>query len=155
MDTLFVALRVILSLAAVLGLLWYAQRRLTRGKSRSKAAELVTVVGRQGIGLKASVVVVDVDGKRFLLGVTEHAVNVLHSDDVPALETATTAEVTSESPAKSFANTLAEVTDISGAATAPTAPLRPRKHQPSVQASGSILSPSTWKQTAAALRQIR
>jgi flagellar protein FliO/FliZ len=149
MDTVFVALRVLLSLAAVLALLWYAQRRITRSKTRSKAAELVTVVGRQGIGLKASVVVVDVDGTRFLLGVTEHAVNVLHSADAPV------AESTPESPSDAFAATLAGVTNIDTAAQTTSHELRPRRASPPVQASGSILSPATWKQTAAALRQIR
>ena len=38
---------------------------------------------RQSVGQKASVVVVDTDGKRFLLGVTEHGINVLHTSDVP------------------------------------------------------------------------
>ena len=147
MDTVFVALRVVLSLAAVLALLWYAQRRITRGKTKGKTADLVTVVGRQGIGLKASVVVVDVDGTRFMLGVTEHAVNVLHSGDTPVVH------VPSDTSTDAFAATLAGVTNID-AGSAATA-LRPRRNQPSVQASGSILSPSTWKQTAAALRQIR
>jgi flagellar protein FliO/FliZ len=150
MDTLFVALRVVLSLAAVLALLWYAQRRITRGKAKGKTAELMTVVGRQGIGLKASVVVVDVDGMRFLLGVTEHAVNVLHSTDAPAGR----ATAQDESPSDAFAATLAGVTNID-MASATSQALRPRRNAQTVQASGSILSPTTWKQTAAALRQIR
>jgi flagellar protein FliO/FliZ len=150
MDTLFVALRVVLSLAAVLALLWYAQRRITRGKAKGKTAELVTVVGRQGIGLKASVVVVDVEGTRFLLGVTEHAVNVLHSTDAPVARRSTRVQ----SPSDDFAATLAGVTNIDTPAMSSQA-LRPRRNSPPVQASGSILSPATWKQTAAALRQIR
>jgi flagellar protein FliO/FliZ len=149
-DTVFVALRVVLSLAAVLALLWYAQRRISRGKAKGKAADLVSVVGRQGIGLKASVVVVDVDGTRFLLGVTEHAVNVLHSTDALAGRATANAEL----PTDAFAATLADVTDIDAAPTNSQA-LRPRRHSPPAQASGSILSPATWKQTAAALRQIR
>ena len=57
----------------------------------------MTVVGRQGVGSKASVVVVDVDGTRFVLGVTEHAVNVLQSGDRPVdLE----AEVTQLNPVR-------------------------------------------------------
>ena len=151
MDTVFVALRVVLSLGAVLALLWYAQRRITRGKKGGKAADLVTVVGRQGIGLKASVVVVDVDGTRFLLGVTEHAVNVLHSSESPLTPVPKTRELPADT---AFAATLAEVTSIDNAADSADV-LRPQRQQPQAQASGSILSPSTWKQTAAALRQIR
>ena len=107
----------------------------------------MTVVGRQGIGMKASVVVVDVDGTRFLLGVTEHAVNVLHSSGAPASSTADP-----ETPAQDFATALAGVTSIDEAA---EHRLRPRRNQQTAQAGGSILSPATWKQTAAALRQIR
>ena len=81
MDTLFLALRVAVSLAAVLGLLWYVQRRLTKGSVGQRSAGLVSVVGRQGIGQKASVVVVDVDGIRFVLGVTEQSVTVLHNTE--------------------------------------------------------------------------
>ncbi|MET0933668.1 MAG: flagellar biosynthetic protein FliO [Mycetocola sp.] len=147
MDTVFVALRVILSLAAVLALLWYAQRRIGRGRKAGRAAELVTVVGRQGIGLKASVVVVDVDGTRFLLGVTEHAVTVLNSNDAPAAPPMDAAP-----PLPDFATALAGVTSIDVAA---EHRLRPRRNQQPAQAGGSILSPATWKQTAAALRQIR
>jgi flagellar protein FliO/FliZ len=150
MDTAFVALRVLLSLAAVLALLWYAQKRITRGKAKGKTAELVTVVGRQGIGLKASVVVVDVDGTRFLLGVTEHTVNVLHSADAPTSR----ATAHAESPSDAFAATLAGVTNVDTVSTTSHA-LRPRRNAQPAQAGGSILSPATWKQTAAALRQIR
>ena len=152
MDTIFVALRVALSLGAVLALLWYAQRRITRGRKGGKAADLVTVVGRQGVGLKASVVVVDVDGTRFLLGVTEHAVTVLHSSESPQTQAPTVQTVKTDA---AFAATLAEVTSID-TAVASTDTLRPRRQQQQhTQAAGSILSPSTWKQTAAALRQIR
>lgn len=80
MDTVFLALRVLLSLAVVLGVLWMLHRRLTRnGRLSPRAAKPVTVVTRQNIAPKASVVVMDVDGERFLLGVTEQSVTVLKS----------------------------------------------------------------------------
>jgi flagellar protein FliO/FliZ len=82
-DTLFVALRVIVSLGVVVGLLWMVQRRVTKGSKRVRANKLVNVVTRQGIAQKASVVVVDMGGQRFLLGVTEHSVTVLSSADMP------------------------------------------------------------------------
>ena len=62
MDTLFVALRVALSLGVVLALLWVLQKRIAKGVRRpGRASSSVVVVGRQGIGAKASVVVVDVE----------------------------------------------------------------------------------------------
>lgn len=85
MDTVFVALRVLVVLGVIVGLLWYVQRRVTKGKRGGvRRGNAVTVVGRQGVGSKASVVVVDVDGTRFVLGVTERNVNVLASGDRPA-----------------------------------------------------------------------
>jgi flagellar protein FliO/FliZ len=194
-DTLLVALRVALSLAVVLGLLWYVQRRVTGGPKAKRNASLVTVVGRQGIGQKASVVVVDVEGTRFILGVTEQSVNVLHSDvlqgdgvhsDVPhsgasaALGGNSTSSITAlPSSSDAFARILSSATAATGTDTqdAPLEPplaFRPRRdrtqqsrsgqsrsaqsrpgHSRSGRLGGSILSPATWQQTAAALRQGR
>ncbi|MDQ0822671.1 flagellar protein FliO/FliZ [Arthrobacter sp. V4I6] len=84
MDTLILGLRVLVALGAVLGLMWFLQRRLGQGTGRRRADRALTIVSRQSVGQKASVVVVDAAGQRFLLGVTEHAVNVLHTGDIPA-----------------------------------------------------------------------
>ncbi len=83
MDALILGLRVLVALGAVLGLMWFLQRRLGQGAGRRRADRALTIVSRQSLGQKASVVVVDAAGQRFLLGVTEHAVNVLHTGDVP------------------------------------------------------------------------
>jgi len=88
MDALILGLRVFVALGAVLGLMWFLQRRLGKGTGRRRADRALTIVSRQSVGQKASVVVVDASGQRFLLGVTEHAVNVLHTGDIPAEETA-------------------------------------------------------------------
>lgn len=173
METIFVALRVIVSLAVVLGLLWVLQRRLTRGRN-GKEAGLVTVVGRQGIGQKASVVVVEVDGTRFVLGVTEQSVSVLHSDAMPAelgtaeafarsLSAATGSAATGSvatgtvSAGTGATGTVAANTATPDAAGAVPPPLafRPRRERNASKLGGSILSPTTWQQTAAALRQGR
>lgn len=176
MDTLLVALRVALSLAAVLGLLWVLQRRLTRGSRATRSQNLVTVIGRQGIGQKASVVVVDIDGRRFVLGVTEQSVNVLHDGDLPGTAGATAGD---SAPAGKAGDSFFErslraavtgtaanmvTTTDSDPELAPPLILRPR-HGATNRAAlgrpnqsrlgGSILSPTTWQQTAAALRQGR
>ncbi|MGO4228740.1 flagellar biosynthetic protein FliO [Arthrobacter sp. YAF34] len=83
MDALILGLRVVVALGAVLGLMWLLQRRLGKGTGRRRADRALTVVSRQSLGQKASVVVVDAGGQRFLLGVTDHAVNVLHTGDIP------------------------------------------------------------------------
>jgi len=64
----------------VLGVLWYLQRRLTKGTgaaSRRRRGEGIQVLSRQGIGAKAQVVVVEVEGTRYVLGVTENGVSVI------------------------------------------------------------------------------
>ncbi|MGO4121311.1 flagellar biosynthetic protein FliO [Arthrobacter sp. YAF16] len=84
MDSLILGLRVAVALGAVLGLIWLLQRRLGKGTGRRRADAALSVVSRQSVGQRASVVVVDAGGQRFLLGVTDHAVNVLHTGDIPA-----------------------------------------------------------------------
>ncbi|WP_191330297.1 flagellar biosynthetic protein FliO [Frigoribacterium sp. ACAM 257] len=87
MDTLFVALRVALSLGVVLALLWVLQKRLAKGGLRGgRASAPVSIVARQGIGAKASVVVVDVEGERLVLGVTESSITVLAAADAPVAQ---------------------------------------------------------------------
>ena len=151
MDTLIVAVRVALSLGVVLALLWYLQRRLSRGARALGVANPVTVVGRQPIGQKASVVVVEVDGTRLVLGVTEQAVTVLHEKYlVPATVSTLDAAISvlgGSQSAPAFARSLAAAEVDDAARVAPPVPSAPL--------AGSILSPSTWRQTAALLRQGR
>jgi flagellar biosynthetic protein FliO len=82
MDSVLSAVRVLVALAVVFGLLWYLARRLRNGRGPQRASA-VRVIGKAGVGGKASVVVVEVEGRRMVLGVTEHAVAVLHDDEAP------------------------------------------------------------------------
>ena len=159
MDQVFVALRVLLSLAAVVGLLWVLQRRITRGARTSRTAKLVTVVTRQGISQKASVVVIDVEGQRFLLGVTEHSVTVLNTSEIVAesvVEAPVQASVavTSSTSARASAAVFGEVMSFT---TSPIPRDVPRAVliRPTGALNGSILSPATWKRAVMALRQSR
>lgn len=179
MDTVFIALRVLVVLGVIVALLWYVQRRLTKGKGgrHARRGNAVTVVGRQGVGSKASVVVVDVDGTRFVLGVTERAVNVLHSGDRPVdLQ----AEVTQLNPVrKTFATSIkstenqnqndnqyqndnenqARTQDASsGEQSRQDAEYLNAQQRASVfdeALKGSILSPATWRQASSAVRPKR
>src|SRR3954468_14691728 len=83
MDALILGLRVVVALGAVLGLMWFLQRRLGKGTGRRRADRALTIVSRQSLGQKASVVVVDGAGQRFLLGVAEDPVNGLPPGDNP------------------------------------------------------------------------
>lgn len=157
MDTLFVALRVLLSLAAVVGLLWFLQRRITKGTQSTRATKLVNVVTRQGLAQKASVVVIDVGGKRFLLGLTEHSVTVLDATELPVLDTA----AAFGSALTDAALTDAVVTPGTRKPVATPIPF-PQQFDPRTglprragALDGSILSLSTWKRAAVALRSSR
>ena len=170
MDTLFVGLRVVVSLAAVLGLLWFIQRKVAKTGRVTRQAKHVTVVARQGIAGKASVAVVDVEGVRYVLGVTEQNVTVLGSGEAPqdAIVTAIApAAVAEEAP--TFAQTLAAQPTVlaqptllvpAPAATPIDSPRRAARAAASAPAArpaaaplaGSILSAATWKQAAAAMR---
>ncbi|HEY8913228.1 flagellar biosynthetic protein FliO [Lacisediminihabitans sp.] len=161
MESVFLALRVLLSLAAVLGVLWMLQRRLTKGARASRATKIISVVTRQVIAPKASVVVLDVDGKRFLLGVTEQSVTVLNTSELPTPIVAESAPArliavpqavpdTTPDSAVAFGRAMADADGKALAGRAlgtggfTTGPL-----------GSSILSPTTWKRAAAALRQGR
>ncbi|MET4584015.1 flagellar protein FliO/FliZ [Conyzicola nivalis] len=165
MESLVVALRVALSLAVVFGLIWYIHRRLTRGGKARLAATPITVLGKQAVGQKASVVVVDADGKRFILGVTEHSITVIHGGVAPAAafadvlaettpaETETDTETdadTSETPAPRPVAVAART----AAAPTETGLVAPGSRLPGALG-GSILSPSTWRQAAAVLGRNR
>ena len=86
-STLVLGLRVALALACVLGLLWYAGRRMsgTAHERRSRAAAL-TVVSRQSLGGRSALALVEVSGRRLLLGVSEHGVNLLTEIEAEAPE---------------------------------------------------------------------
>jgi flagellar biogenesis protein FliO len=84
-DTVFLALRVIVSLGAVFGALWAGHRWITKGRPGLRLqAKAISVAARQGLGAKAGVAIVEADGRRYLLGVTEHSVTVLDRLDGPA-----------------------------------------------------------------------
>ncbi|MEO7006704.1 MAG: flagellar biosynthetic protein FliO [Terrimesophilobacter sp.] len=158
MEPVFLALRVVLSLAVVLGLLWIVQRRIGRKSRRNNNGDLITVVTRRGISQKASVVVVDVDGMRYLLGVTEQSVNVLGTSDAPVVVAGADEFAKSMSAAAIDKADLAMITGVTR---------RPRLGRVGVPAKsgsaafvrsgstlgGSILSPLVWKQAIGALRQ--
>ena len=81
------ALRVIVSMALVLGLLWLAARASARrlgGGSRS----LVRVVGRQPLARSASLAVVEVGERVLVLGVSEQGVSLLAELDPAELPAA-------------------------------------------------------------------
>ncbi|WP_199278856.1 FliO/MopB family protein [Arthrobacter sp. CAN_A2] len=167
------ALRVLLSLGVVLALLFVLHRKVSKLNGNRAGAGLVSVVARQGLGAKASLVVVEAEGTRFYLGVTEQSVSVLHSAVAPralqAVPRDDDAEVSppraaqagafAPDPDAAFAASLRLA--AAGNAPVPTTRRAVRAAQaagtarPTAPLQGSILAPATWKQTAAFLRQGR
>lgn len=154
MDGITTTLRVIVSLGVVLGVIWYAHRLINNKKPAKKNA--VTILGKQGLAAKASVVVIEAEGMRFVLGVTEHNVSVLHaSEPLPQGATgeafaevlAINATVPSESEPEP------EPESESESASEPTPKHKAARTGTPALVAGSVLSAETWKRTYAALRQ--
>jgi len=112
-ETVVLALRVALSLGVVLALLWVLQKRVARGRGGllgTRRESTVTVVARQGVGAKASVVVVDVEGERLVLGVTEASISVLAAAEAPQpVEEPSLAPVARLVPAEPYDDPFAQV----------------------------------------------
>lgn len=154
MDSLILGLRVLLSLGAVFGLMWLAYRRVRSGSPAVKARSL-SVVARQTVGPKASVVLVDTEGRRFLLGVTEHGINVLHTGDAPTSPEALPTDSTEEPLLLPLGRGGELPTRRSIRQASFEAELAKRRRSPAVLTngvSGSVLDPGTWRLAAGALR---
>lgn len=173
MDTssAVLVLRVAVSLAAVLGLLWWLARRTGgrpgagKGKAgrggllRARTSIPLAVVGRQSLGGRTSVALVAVGERRLLLGVSEHGVTLL-------------TEVEPEPAEPAADRTQREVLDhaelerlLEQPVSAPAAPLsaRPTPSAPAARKpavpkqrnplEGSVLDATTWRQAVVAVQE--
>lgn len=161
---MLLALRVIVALGVVIAVIWYLRRRNSATGKDRRARKPITVVARQNLAPKVSVAVVDFGGKRFLLGVSEHGVTVLHDEEQ---------ETADELSVETFAQTLS-VAERAAATGRPTAgtpvtgapvtgtptPVRLARDKEidaafagtSSKLAGSVLSAATWKQAWTAIR---
>ncbi|RJK92804.1 flagellar biosynthetic protein FliO [Vallicoccus soli] len=139
-DTVGLVLKVGLSLAAVLGVLWLCARLAARGGA-GRAGGAVEVLARQQVGRGAAVTVVRVADRALVLGVTEQGVSLLTDTDLEA--------VTAASPAAPSAAGGAARTALDGTTPAGPAPGR----APAGPLAGSVLSPATWRAAVDAVRE--
>ncbi len=146
MDELLVAGRVVLSLACVVGLVWYLARRFGSAHAVDTSREPeVRVVTRQGLGRHAGVAVVAVGTRRLLVGFGEQNVTML-TELGPVLDLPTPPRVPSPRPAAEDAVGPADALVPVPGGDAPG---------PAVTAgalAGSLLSPQTWRATVRALQ---
>ncbi len=134
MDELLLVGRVLLSLACVVGLVWYLARRLGASRpARDDREPSVRVVDRQTLTRGSGVAVVAVGSRRLLVGFAEQQVTML-TELRPVAEAP--APVGGDVPAPRPA-----AEDASGAAPAGAGAL-----------GGSVLSPATWRATVRALQ---
>lgn len=163
MDSLLLALRVVVALGVVIAVIWFLRRRNSSTGRTRRAQKPVTVIARQNLAPKVSVAVVEFGGKRFLLGVSDHGVTVLHDEEVEvAEEVAAAVPVTVPlNTSRDFARSLTLAQKATAAASPP--PVRLAR-DPSIDAAfaassskvaGSLLSTATWKQAWSAIRTIR
>ena len=176
MDTALLGLRVLVSLGAVLALLWWLSRRVASRAGNTGGTAPVRVLSRQAISPKASVVVVEAEGRRFMLGVTEASVSVLNSEPLPDGDGDGAGEAGEAGDTDSFAASLQAASRLDAGARGSAAhdsaardsasqnsagpaalPSRRelRRSEPADDPSplaGSILSAQTWRQSAAVLR---
>lgn len=180
MDDVFTVLRVVVSLAVVVGIIWFVQKKFVRANRTKSRKRPISLVARQSVGRNSSIAVVEFQGKQFLLGITEHGISVLDSmADAGAgavtrttLEEPTTPEptvraiksVTRRASSKEFAAVLTGM-QASGPAEDITRVARNRASVPDALAAslkrpapgtppltGSILSGATWKQAFSAIK---
>lgn len=133
MDLLGLLLRVGLSLAVVIGLMWLAARAL-RSAGGGRGAGVVEVVARQALGRGSAVAVVRIADKALVLGVTDGQVTLLGETDLAAVEASRAPERRSPAPVAIGTDAPALVTAARG------------------RLDGSILSPRTWRRTVEAVR---
>jgi flagellar protein FliO/FliZ len=142
-DTIGLLLRLVVSLVAVIGLMWLAARVL-RGSVTGGGNGVMEVLARQSLGRSSSVAVVRIADKAVVVGITESKVSFLADADLAAIEAAqgaADAERSVRSPVDTAGTDVR--TGVSGRA------MRPGTGS---GLEGSIVSPATWKQAVNVLR---
>jgi len=147
MDQISLAIRVVLSLAIVLGIMWAISRAM-RGRAPAIAGLPLQVIARASLGKRSSIAVISVGGRGVLVGITDHQVTLLGDVDVPTgsqprSEVRTKLDVPQFSDDPGAEDPLHELDSLSLA----------RAQQPDGALAGSLLSPTTWRQSVSALRE--
>lgn len=148
METATLIGRLLISLAAVLGLMWVIARRVKR-PTRGRTAGLIDVLGRRQLSRTASVAVVRILDQALIIGVTDGQVTLIGETDLAA------AEATIEAPAATRPRPApVDLTTKIG----PDGRILLEKRPPSARRpsalAGSALSPSTWRQAVDSLRNV-
>jgi flagellar protein FliO/FliZ len=155
------AYHVLLSLAVVIAIVVVAARLLRRSGIKGPGAGL-RVLDRTGLSREASVAVLEVDGRRLVVGVTSHGVSLLTDltegpRTAPPLAPSAEAHAGADAGAGAGADTMALLADLVPAPRSEVAAQADAGQTSAgrpAQAAGSVLSPATWKQGVEALREL-
>jgi flagellar protein FliO/FliZ len=143
------ALRVVFSLAVVVGLLLLIARFAGR-RFQGRTGAAIQVLHRQQLSRGSSVAVVDIAGRVLVLGMTEHQVTMLSELDPIELEEAielrTEALVGMITPPAT-----APATSAAAPPASPGGPGTPSDAPRNGPLAGSVLSPQTWRQAFSAV----
>jgi flagellar protein FliO/FliZ len=89
-DTLIMFVRLIFSLAVVMGLMWAAatvlrKRGLVSGSARRGSGAEIEVIARRSMGRNSSIAVVKVGDRTMVVGVTDHQITKLDDAELLAV----------------------------------------------------------------------
>lgn len=172
--------RLLVSLAAVLGVMWLLARRARKGM-KGKGERVIEVLERTNLSRSSSVAVIRVNDQAFVLGVAENQVSILGETDLEAALAAkdvtpvrgrraashrsaptSPRDPSPRVPARRVVADAADSRESDGRSRSsrPLAvggrPVANRETQaaPAGALAGSALSPQTWKQTIESLRDL-
>ena len=149
MDTFWLVLRVVVSLAVVLGLIWALARVGPTG------SDVVTVMSKIPVTKKGSVLLVKAGGETLLLGATDTQISLLASVELPQEEE----EAKEERTSVDIQSLMEQIQPGHAPAAIAASPASiGRASNRSVSGNdgplaGSILSPSTWRQLTDLLKE--
>lgn len=158
-SSIVLLLRVLLSLACVLGLMWFLGRRIARGRVAARArTTTISVVAKQSLGGRTGVALLEVGGRRLLVGTGEHGVTLLtelEPEPEPAEDGAARTEIDTEELERMLAAPSPTDDDASSAPTTLTTPAARTLavSTPRNPLEGSILAPSTWRRAVVAVQE--
>jgi flagellar protein FliO/FliZ len=165
-DSLILAARVGLSLAAVLGLMWWLSRRMQSSTlMRRRRRESLTVLGRQQLGKQSGVALIEASGRRLVIGYGEQGVTLLHdAGEAPEpeenVDESTSHQDGLDGELISLTNSEASSASlVSRAAMSAPAPARSTSarmadaRRPRSPLEGSILAPDTWRKAVVAAQE--
>ncbi len=146
--------RVVLSLACVVGLIWYAGRRLgapAKAGRRADGEHDVRVVGRQNMGRHSGVAVLAIGNRRVLVGYGEQQVTMLTElgPVVAPIEDATPTKQRSRAPSRPALASRRTARDDAGLAAAVGAADKPGRTAPSAPRAATAAATTTGRASKA------